>query len=226
MIGRIEFLVSVLVPALIVGAVTVLAKRRNAKRLPPGSYVAEGSAASQEERAPGTLWSKYGGLIGHWMSDFTVFAFVIVYLLYYLVPGFDLWMYVSPYVVDLPAWVNWVGIAGLWLLQALNAMVMWYNTNFTMCTEPMKAHYVLATGGPYRLVRHPAYLSESLSTVVVLLATGVWFNLFGFVSWFALWVQAKAEEEALARRFGDVYVQHCQRTGRFFPRLRKSQVTR
>lgn len=221
MIGRFEFLLSVLTPAVLVGVAIALAKRRNAKGLPPGSYVVESSTTVSEEKAPGTVWSKYGGLIGHWISDFTIFAFVIVYLFYYLVPTVDLWTYVSPFVVDLPAWVNWVGIIGLWGEQAWNAATMSYNVNFTMCTKPMKAKYVLATGGPYRLVRHPAYLSESLATVVVLLATGVWLNLFGFVSWFALWRQAKAEEEVLARKFGDVYVQYAARTGRFFPKLKK-----
>jgi protein-S-isoprenylcysteine O-methyltransferase Ste14 len=223
MLGRPEFLLSVLVPALLVGAISAIGKRRNARRLPSGSYVAEESSAGVVRKAPGSSWSRYGGLIGHWLSDFTLFAFVIVYLLYYLMPSIDLWKYISPYVVDLPVWVNWTGIAGLWVLQALNASVMWYNVNFTMCTKPMKGRYVLATGGPYRLVRHPTYLSESLATVVVLLATGVWLNLIGFVSWFALRSQAKAEEEALVRKFGDVYVQYAARTGRFFPRLRKQR---
>ena len=217
-------MLAVLTPAVLAGAAIALAKRRNAKRLPPGSYVAEGSATIPEEKAPGSVWSKYGGLIGHWIADFTVFAFVIVYLLYYLLPSIDLWHYISPFVVDLPIWLNWIGIAGIWVQQAWGAATMAYNVNFTMCTKPMKAKYVLATGGPYRLVRHPVYLSESVETVFVLLATGVWLNLLGVVSWFALWSQARAEEEALVRRFGDVYLQYASRTGRFFPKLRKRQA--
>jgi len=220
MLGRLEFLLSIIIPAMIVGVVSAVAKSRNAKRLPPGSCVVETPSASVQERAPGTRWSRYGGLIGHWLSDFTVFAFVIVYLLYYVMPTVGLWSFISPYVMDLPSWVNWIGIFGFWFLQAWNAAVMSYNVNFTMCTKPMKAKYVLATGGPYRLVRHPVYLSESLGTIFVLLATGVWLNFIGFVSWFALWSQAKAEEEALVRKFGDVYVNYAARTGRFLPRVR------
>jgi protein-S-isoprenylcysteine O-methyltransferase Ste14 len=144
-----------------------------------------------------------------------------VYLLYYIVPYIDLWQYLSPFVVDLPIWVNWIGIGGYWILLGWGVATYSYNVNFTSCTKPMKARYVLATGGPYRLVRHPVYLGESLTTIFVLLATGVWLNLIGFVSWFALWSQAKSEEEALVRKFGDVYVQYAARTGRFLPRPRK-----
>ena len=52
----------------------------------------------------------------------------------------------------------------------------------------------------------------------MLLATGVWLNVFGVVSWFALLDQAKAEEVLLERRFGKIYVDYMEKTGRFLPK--------
>jgi protein-S-isoprenylcysteine O-methyltransferase Ste14 len=84
----------------------------------------------------------------------------------------------------------------------------------------MKSKYILATGGPYRVIRHPVYLSESLETIFALLATGIWINAIGVLSWFALRSQAKAEEKALEKLFGKTYTQYKARTGMFFPKIR------
>jgi chromate transport protein ChrA len=48
MLGRIEFLLSVLTSVILMGVFTGLAKRRNAKRLPRGSYVVEGPDSIEE----------------------------------------------------------------------------------------------------------------------------------------------------------------------------------
>jgi len=112
----------------------------------------------------------------------------------------------------------------MWLVYALGAWILMYNVNFTPCTAPMKAKYVLATGGPYRYIRHPVYLSESLGTIFAFLATGVWANVFGVVSWLALIEQAKAEEASLERKFGKIYTDYMKRTGRFLPKLVRSKT--
>jgi protein-S-isoprenylcysteine O-methyltransferase Ste14 len=220
MIGRFEFILAILIPAVLEGTVIALARRRNAKRLPPGSHVAESNDRKNGAKAPGTRWSRYGGLVGHWISDFSIMGLVIIYILYFVAPWIDLWSYVSPLVVDLPVWMSWVGVFGVWFLDAWNAATLSYNMNFTACTKAMKSKYVLATGGPYRLVRHPVYLSESLGTIFALLATGIWVNVFGVISWLALNSQAKSEEVLLEKRFGKVYTEYKARTGRFFPRIR------
>lgn len=220
MISKPEFLLAILIPMIIEGIIIIFARNRNAKTLPPGSYTIETPPNSMEEHAPGTSWSRYGGLVGHWIGDLSIFALTIIYLLSYAIPSLDLLRYISPFVLDLPTWLNWVGVLGIWFIDALNASILAYNVNFTPCTEPMKARYVLATGGPYRFVRHPVYVSESLGTIFALLATGVWLNVFGVVSWFALLNQAKAEEEILVRRFGKVYTDYMEGTGRFFPKLK------
>jgi protein-S-isoprenylcysteine O-methyltransferase Ste14 len=201
------------------GIVILSTRRNNSDKLPPGSYVVETIPNLTEEKALGTTWSRYGGLLGHWIGDLSIFALVVIYTLSYIFPSVDLYRYISPLIIDLPSMLNWIGIAGMWLCYALGAWILIYNVNFTPCTQPMKARYVLATGGPYSYVRHPVYLSESLGTIFAFLATGVWINVFGVVSWFALIEQAKAEEASLERRFGKVYTDYMKKTGRFLPKL-------
>ena len=218
MIGRIEFLLAILVPMVLEGAVIIYTRRNNRGTLPPGSYLVE-TTPNFDEKAPGTTWSRYGGLIGHWIGDLSIFGLVAIYTISFLFPSVDLYRYISPIIIDLPPMLNWIGIAGMWLCYALGAWTLMYNVNFTPCTQPMKARYVLATGGPYSYVRHPIYLGESLGTIFAFLATGVWVNVFGVVSWFALVEQAKAEEASLERRFGKIYTDYMKRTGRFLPKL-------
>ena len=220
-IGRTEYLLAVLVPYALEGAVVLYTRRRNEASLPPGSVVAEPTSPEVEASAPGTPFSMYGGLVGHFISDLSIWTLIAVYLLSYAVPSVDLMGYMSPLILDFPASVNWAGIAGLWFLDALNASILAYNVNFTPCTRPMASRYVLATGGPYRYVRHPTYLSESLGTIFVLFATGFWINFLGVVSWFALLGQAKAEEAMLQRRFGKIYADYAAKTGMFIPKIRQ-----
>ena len=219
MIGRIEFILAFLVPMILEGVVFLFTRRNNRDKLPPGSYLVETAPNLAEEKAPGTTWSRYGGLLGHWIEDLSIFGLVLIYTLSYIFPSVDLYRYISPLIIDLPPMVNWIGIAGMWLVLALGAWTLTYNVNFTPCTQPMKARYVLATGGPYSYVRHPVYLGESLGTIFAFLATGVWINVFGVVSWFALMEQAKAEEASLEGRFGKIYTDYMKKTGRFLPKL-------
>jgi protein-S-isoprenylcysteine O-methyltransferase Ste14 len=142
-------------------------------------------------------------------------------LLYFVVPTVNLDSFISPLIINLPEWLNWIGIFGIWFTDALNVDILSYNVNFTPCTKPMKSKYILETGGPYRVIRHPVYLSESLETVFASLATSIWVNVLGVLSWFALRSQAKAEEEALEKLFGKTYTQYKARTGMFFPRIRR-----
>ena len=221
MIGKAEYLFAVLVPYALMGVFILYMRRRYSASLPPGSFVVESSSPAHVASASGTPFSRYGGLVGHFIGDLSVWALILVYLISYAAPSVDLTGYLSPFILDLPAALNWVGIAGLWLVDALNASILAYNVNFTPCTRPMAARYVLATGGPYRYVRHPAYLGESLLTVFALLATGIWVNVLGVVSWFALLEQARAEEAMLQSRFGKVYIDYTAKTGMFIPKIRR-----
>ena len=219
LLSRVEFLLAILGPMILEGAVILYTRWNNTDKLPPGSHLSETTLNITDEKAPGTTWSRYGGLIGHWIGDLSIFGLVIIYTLSSLFPSVDLYRFVSPLIIDLPQMVNWIGVVGMWLSYALGAWVLRYNVNFTACTQPMNARYVLATGGPYSYVRHPVYLSESMGTIFAFLATGIWINVFGVVSWFALVDQAKSEEAKLVERFGKIYIDYMENTGRFFPKL-------
>jgi protein-S-isoprenylcysteine O-methyltransferase Ste14 len=73
--------------------------------------------------------------------------------------------------------------------------------------------------GPYRLVRHPAYLG-----LVVLTIGGItiFASLFGYLCFFLLFLpglmqRIRVEEEVLTDEFGDGYREYCKRTKRLVP---------
>jgi protein-S-isoprenylcysteine O-methyltransferase Ste14 len=214
MLGKFELLFSLLVPWIIAGVVYPLLRRRKRRKLPQGSYATERVEARIEEKAPGTRWSRLGVQFTYGLENTT--QVVVVALCF-----FNLWSAVPWFIaLDLPVWLNWLGIFGLWFQYAWQIATLAYNVNFTNAKEPMKPGHVLATGGPYRLVRHPMYINYVVVTFLVFFATGIWVVLFAALGWVGLVHQAKAEEEALGKRFGKIYRNYAARTGRFFPRLR------
>jgi protein-S-isoprenylcysteine O-methyltransferase Ste14 len=80
----------------------------------------------------------------------------------------------------------------------------------------------LVTSGPYRLCRNPLYVGEVIGgwaaflpaigpIGALVLATSLGFQL----------VRVSAEEQVLARSFGDEYLDYCRRVPRFFPSPRR-----
>lgn len=81
----------------------------------------------------------------------------------------------------------------------------------------------LALTGPYRYVRHPIYLSCSMIAIGFFLAV---LNLMALAPLLIIPAQARmadAEEEILVQRFGGKYVEYQRRTGKMFPRVRRSR---
>jgi len=74
--------------------------------------------------------------------------------------------------------------------------------------------------GPYRYIRHPIYLSFLLTSVGFLLLAA---NIVMLPLLLALTAikYPKPEEEKLIRLYGDAYREYRNRTGRFFPKLRR-----
>jgi protein-S-isoprenylcysteine O-methyltransferase Ste14 len=82
----------------------------------------------------------------------------------------------------------------------------------------LDAGHQLATGGPFRLLRHPLYLALNL----LALGSALWVPTT--ISWVALVLiviggdlRARAEESLLKRAFGPVYEAYCAQTPRFLP---------
>jgi protein-S-isoprenylcysteine O-methyltransferase len=80
--------------------------------------------------------------------------------------------------------------------------------------------HALVTSGPFRFLRHPSFsgalalwLSAGLGTLNWLLSI-LWLPLVAGKT-----IQARAEEELLHTKFGSVYEEYVQKTGRFIPRF-------
>jgi protein-S-isoprenylcysteine O-methyltransferase Ste14 len=122
--------------------------------------------------------------------------------------------------IALPLWVRWSG-AAFWMLAV--ALLLWtlptLGTNLTD-TVVTREHHTLVTRGPYRWIRHPFYVAMALVVVASALIMANWFVFASGAAVFALLaLRSRVEEEQLAARFGDVYLDYKKRTGRFLPKL-------
>ncbi len=78
----------------------------------------------------------------------------------------------------------------------------------------------LVTQGPYSVCRNPLYFFSFIGLIGIGLATETVTLTLALIAFFALVYPAviAGEEEFLRGKFGDAYVEYCQRTPRFFPR--------
>ena len=123
--------------------------------------------------------------------------------------------------VPLPVWLRWSGVA-FWALSI--ALLIWtlpaLGRNLTDTVVTRREH-TLVTGGPYRWIRHPFYVAMALVTLASALIAANWFIFVSGVAVLSLLaLRSRVEEEQLAARFGDAYLEYRKRTGRFLPRLR------
>jgi protein-S-isoprenylcysteine O-methyltransferase Ste14 len=82
----------------------------------------------------------------------------------------------------------------------------------------LDAGHQLATGGPFRLVRHPIYLGLdllALGTAVWIPSPLVWIGVLLMVLGSDL--RARAEEKLLVHAFGAAYTEYASRTRGFIP---------
>ncbi len=78
----------------------------------------------------------------------------------------------------------------------------------------------LVTRGPYRFVRHPIYLFQTVMLLGVFLLLPVYgFLVVILVQFISAHVKAKDEESFLLGKTGDDYRAYMERTGRFLPRI-------
>lgn len=76
----------------------------------------------------------------------------------------------------------------------------------------------LATGGPFRIVRHPIYLGLNLLALgsALWVPTAIVWAAFGLMA-IGSDLRARAEESLLEQAFGPLYREYCARTKRFVP---------
>ena len=145
--------------------------------------------------------------------------------------GGAIWLSIIAYTINpalmawsslpLPVWLRWIG-AAFWALSI--ALLLWtlpaLGRNLTDTVVTRREH-TLVTRGPYRWIRHPFYLAMALVTLASALIAANWFIFLSGLAVFALLaLRSRVEEEQLAARFGDAYLDYRNRTGRFLPKLR------
>ena len=147
--------------------------------------------------------------------------------------GAALWLGVIVYMINpawmawsatlLPSWLRWTGAGFLALTVALLAWTLPALGRNLTDTVVTRERHTLVTRGPYRWIRHPFYVAMALLSFGSALVAANWFILAaGEVVFVLLAIRSRVEEEQLAARFGQAYLDYRSRTGRFLPRRVKS----
>jgi protein-S-isoprenylcysteine O-methyltransferase Ste14 len=119
-----------------------------------------------------------------------------------------------------PVWFPGQRVAGTLVIvgaAALVASALVYFRSWRFRATVDKSHQ-LAAGGPFRVIRHPIYMSLNLWA----LGTAIWMPTAIIWAAFVLMaigsdLRARAEETLLNRVFGPSYREYCARTRRFVP---------
>jgi protein-S-isoprenylcysteine O-methyltransferase Ste14 len=113
-------------------------------------------------------------------------------------------------------------ISGALVILAGGAIAAWARIAFASWRfqAQLDAGHQLATGGPFRWIRHPIYTGLNLLAI----GTAVWApNVLTIAGAIAMWIgselRARAEEPLLEQAFGDEYRSYQGRTRRFVPGL-------
>jgi protein-S-isoprenylcysteine O-methyltransferase Ste14 len=119
-----------------------------------------------------------------------------------------------------PQWFPAQRLVGLIVIAIGAALASWARVWFHSWRFRAKldAGHQLATGGPFRLMRHPIYMALNLFA----LGTAIWVPTI--ITWLAVVAMAigsdlrgRAEEKVLADAFGQRYLDYSSRTKRFLP---------
>jgi protein-S-isoprenylcysteine O-methyltransferase Ste14 len=147
---------------------------------------------------------RIGGLI-LWLSPFV----------YLINPAWMAWSKIG-----LPEWLRWLGVvvgvlcvAGVyWLFSSIGSGIT--------PTSATRREHSLATGGPYRWVRHPLYtIGSSLFISFGMMADNWFIALLGILAFIGMAIRTPKEEANLIEKFGDEYREYMTRTGRFLPKF-------
>lgn len=123
---------------------------------------------------------------------------------------------------QVPEWFPGQRLLGGLVIAAGAGLVCWALTWFSSWRfrAQLDAGHQLATGGPFRWLRHPIYMGLNL----LALGSALWVP--APVMWLALALMAlgsdlrgRAEERLLGQAFGQKYGEYLERTRRFIPGL-------
>lgn len=119
-----------------------------------------------------------------------------------------------------PTWFPGQRLVGSIVIMAGAGLMAWALIFFRSWRFRAKLDpgHQLATGGPFRYLRHPIYLGLNL----LALGTAIWIPTALVWTGFGLMIvgsdlRARAEEALLGQSFGLAYSEYCSRTRRFIP---------
>ncbi|MFW9971843.1 MAG: methyltransferase family protein [Candidatus Odinarchaeota archaeon] len=217
MLTCIELSIGFLGAWFISGLIYGILKKKRKDKIPKGAIAIEKKISNEENIRPGNSLIHKAMIIGLSIPMLTLLFIVIMCL-------FRQWDNISPYFTFiLPDWVNWLSMIGIWFIYFWGITVLVYNPNYTPIYKNIKGKYYLATGGPYKYIRHPYYTGNIFKIFLIFLVTGSWLVVFGIIAVVAIPFQAKKEEESLSELFGVNYRDYMARTGRFLPCLFKKR---
>ena len=187
------------------------------KKLPKGSIILKNQIQEEKITYPSSKITRIVSTIA--LSSSSVFFLFIIFSCI-----LNVWDKIPYYmIINLPIWLNIIGIIGIWLCYAWGVFVMKYNVNYTALYKPLQGHYILVTGGPYKYVRHPMYIEKFAVIFFIFLTTGFWVVFIFLIGFFWIPLQAKGEEQLLLDLFGEDYQKYLEKTGRFFPKIKVFQ---
>jgi len=115
----------------------------------------------------------------------------------------------SGYVSDDPV------LLGTGIVVAVLGIVIWWWGSATLRSSTSNR---LATGGPYKYVRHPIYAGMYVLFFGLGLVFFSWWWFVVMMIFVPFWyLECRAEEEELMERYGDEYIGYMKRTRMFLP---------
>ena len=127
--------------------------------------------------------------------------------------------------VPLPGLIRWFGVGAGAIGIAMLALVhRALGRNFAASLHLRTEGHRLVTSGPYRWVRNPMYTSIYIILVAFFLVSANWLiGLTWLTGYTVLMISRVPKEEALMeQKFAEEYSAWAEHTGRFLPRIRKS----
>jgi protein-S-isoprenylcysteine O-methyltransferase Ste14 len=167
---------------------------------------------------PGDLLSK-AGVLFVFMVNITTFFIVFAAA---LSPSVD--QNLALIKVDLPMWINIFGSILFLMDNIWGFFALVFNPNYTPLYKSPSPQFILATRGPYGIIRHPRYASEAFLNIALFMFTGIWLPLLGLIGWIAIYYQACAEESYLMKLAPNDYGEYRKKTGMFFPKLTRRET--
>lgn len=119
----------------------------------------------------------------------------------------------------------WLSVLGVCLFVTANLLrvsaIRTLGKYWSLHVEVRERHHFIRSG-PYRYVRHPAYLAFVVEHVAVPLVGNAWWSLGIAVLLYAPMVllRMREEERALVAKFGDAYCAYQREVGALWPKCR------